>query len=186
MALPMSYAGQRMTLDEFFALEGDEFRHAELQEGVLVMSPSPGTKHQRVLRRLTQQFVEQLPVCLEPTQDVDVVLQAGRPATVRQPDIAVTRVIDDRPRIPVSDVVLAVEIISPGSRKVDLKTKVYEYAEAGIPHYWAVDLNPPVPTTTVFHLGAPDDGYVEEPAVDGRLTTSLPFPLTIDLDALVR
>lgn len=84
-----------------------------------------------------------------------------------------------------SDVLLAVEIISSGSRNVDLRLKPFEYAEAGIPHYWLVDLDPPAPSITVFHLGAPDDGYIKGPATAGRLVTTVPFDLCIDIPTLV-
>jgi Uma2 family endonuclease len=185
MALPMSKPGQLMTLEDFFALTGDEFRHSELQEGVLVMSPSPRSDHQRALKRLARQLDDQLPEDWEATLDFDVVIEAAEPATVRQPDVIVTKVLERQPRVSAREVVLAVEIISPGSRKIDLHLKSYEYADAGIPHYWVVDLEPPAPSITVFHLGAPGDGYVEEPAVTGQLITSVPFALTIDISALV-
>jgi Uma2 family endonuclease len=41
--------------------------------------------------------------------------------------------------LPVGDVLLVVEIVSPGSEGVDLVTKHREYAGAGIPRYWVVD-----------------------------------------------
>ena len=41
--------------------------------------------------------------------------------------------------LPVDDVLLVVEIISPGSEGVDTVTKRSEYAAAGIPQYWVVD-----------------------------------------------
>jgi hypothetical protein len=80
---------------------------------------------------------------------------------------------------------LAVKVISPGSRNIDLHLKPFEYAEAGIPHYRLVDLDPPAPSITVFHLGAPGDGYLEGPATAGRLVTTVPFDLCIDIPALV-
>jgi hypothetical protein len=46
--------------------------------------------------------------------------------------------------------------------------------------HWVVDLDPPAPSITVYHLAAPGDGYVEEPAIDGVLETTVPFPLRID------
>jgi Uma2 family endonuclease len=75
--------------------------------------------------------------------------------------------------------------LSPGSRNVDLQLKPFEYAQAQIPHYWIVDLDLPAPSITVFHLGAPGDGYIEEPATAGQLVTSMPFDLHIDTPALV-
>ncbi|HEY2762397.1 MAG TPA: Uma2 family endonuclease [Pseudonocardiaceae bacterium] len=114
-----------------------------------------------------------------------VVDRAEYPPTVRVPDVVVTRVGGPEDRLSASDVLLAVEIISPGSRNVDLHLKPCEYAEAGIPHYWIVDLDPPALSITVFHLGAPDIGYVETPAATGQFVTTAPFSLRIDIPALV-
>lgn len=96
----------------------------------------------------------------------------------------VTRAGVPEARVRAADVVLAVEVISPGSRTLDLHRKPVEYAEAGIPHYWVVDLEPPAPSIAVYHLGAPGDGYIEAPAVAGELVTAEPFPLRIDIAAL--
>jgi Uma2 family endonuclease len=94
----------------------------------------------------------------------------------------ITTAARDKKLLMVADVVAAVEIISPGSRNVDLHVKPFEYAEAGIPHYWVVDLDPPAPSITVFGVGAPGDGYVEsQRGVIGKLVVSEPFPLTIDI-----
>lgn len=99
--------------------------------------------------------------------------------------MVVTRVGGPEDRLMAADVLLAVEIVSPGSRNVDLHLKPFEYADAGIPHYWVVDLDPPAPSITVFHLGAPGDGYIESPATTGQLDTTVPFKLRIDIPALL-
>lgn len=36
--------------------------------------------------------------------------------------------------------IVAVEVLSPGSRRRDVLTKRDEYAAAGIPTYWIIDL----------------------------------------------
>ncbi|WP_163511541.1 Uma2 family endonuclease [Fodinicola acaciae] len=182
MAWPAHHPGQRMTLEEYFALDGEEFRRTELQEGTLVMSPSPADPHQHASYQLTEQLSNQAPAEWKTRQALDVIIDAGMLATVRQPDIVVRRRGTPK-RVKAADVVLAVEIISPGSRKIDLGRKVEEYADAGIPHYWVVDLDPPAPSITVFHLGT--DGYVEGPAPTGQLITSVPFDLVIDINALL-
>lgn len=183
MAWPLHYPGQRMTLEEYFALDGDEFRRTELQEGTLVMSSRPTNLHQLASRELVVQLRNQTPPDWEVVQDPDVVLQATAPATVRVPDLAIATSESMMRRCTAADVALAIEIISPSSRKLDLGRKVGEYVDAGIPHYWVVDLDPPAPSITVFHLGT--DGYVEGPALTGRLITSVPFDLVIDVDALL-
>lgn len=112
-------------------------------------------------------------------------LRAENPPTVRVPDMVVTRVGGPEARLTAADVLLAVEIISPRSRNLDLHLKPCEYAEAGIPHYWVVDLDPPAPSITGYHLGAPAIGYVEAPAATGRLATTAPLRVCVDIPALV-
>jgi Uma2 family endonuclease len=174
-----------MSLDEWTALPEDTEHHYELQEGVLVVSPRPALPHQRAAYRLARQLDEQLPAGWDFVLEAEVVVQAGNPPTVRVPDLVVTRVDGPQTRLAAADVLLAVEVISPDSRKLDLHLKPFEYADAGISHYWVVDLDPPAPSITVYHLGAPGDGYVEEPAINGVLETTVPFPLRIDIPALV-
>lgn len=112
-------------------------------------------------------------------------MQAAFPPTMRAPDLVVVRVDGPENRVPASEALLAVEIISPGTRKVDTHLKALEYADAGIPHYWLIDLDPPAPTITVSGFGAPGDGYVESQTATGQLVVTEPFDMRIDIDALV-
>jgi Uma2 family endonuclease len=185
MAMPLHDPRSLMTLDEWFALPEDNSYRYELQEGILLVSPRPTPQHQQAAYRLARQFDEQLPSGWDFLLDVEVVVRTEHPPIVRVPDLVVTKVGAADHRLVASDVLLAVEIMSPGSRNVDLRLKPFEYAEAGIPHYWLVDLDPPAPSITVFHVGAPDEGYVEEPAIAGQLITTAPFGLCIDIPTLV-
>ena len=81
-----------------------------------------------------------------------------------------------------SRVLAAIEVVSPGSKRTDTVTKRSEYAEAGIDHYWIVELGPPVTLTALHRAG--EFGYQESPAVSGTFTTGAPVPLRIELDAL--
>jgi len=193
-ALP-SQPQRLLTVADYLALPEDvEVRH-ELQEGILVVSARPVPDHQLCLRRLSRRVEDQLPAGLEVLPEVDVDLQlvlAGRPATVRAPDlvvvprVALERVRHDRGLLRATEVVLAVEIISPGSRRLDTVLKRSEYADAGIPYYWIVDLGEPGDriTLTAHHL-AGEFGYADAGSVVGMFTTTEPFPVRIDLDALV-
>jgi len=82
-----------------------------------------------------------------------------------------------------ADLVLAVEIVSPGSRRLDPRVKREEYADAGIPHYWIIDLDEPV-SLVACHL-AGEFGYVDSGMVAGVFRTTEPFRVEIDLDALL-
>jgi Uma2 family endonuclease len=183
VALPIPR--ELMTLDEWDALPEDNSAHYELQEGVLVVSPKPARGHQTGVLLLGMQIHQQCPRNWQVVPEFDVVVQADGPATVRAPDLVVVGYGGPIKRVSASDVALAVEIISPGSRKLDLHMKAFEYAEAGIPQYWVVDLDPPAPTITVFALGAPGDGYVESQTASGELLVTEPFEMRIDIDALL-
>ena len=52
-----------------------------------------------------------------------------------------------------TDLLLAVEIVSPGSAAMDEVVKLREYAEAGIPRYWMVERDA-AQTVTLHRLGA--------------------------------
>jgi Uma2 family endonuclease len=174
-----------MTLEEFVALPEDDSARYELQEGVLVAAPRPRPLHQDAMFRLGMQIHRFLPPDLTMLLDVDVVVEAREPATVRAPDVVVTRARSDEAQLSASDVLLIIEIISPRSRRLDTVLKPFEYSEAGIPHYWLVDLDPPAPTITAFTLAAPGEGYAESQTASGELVVTEPFEMRIDVDALV-
>jgi len=174
-----------MTLDEFLALPEDDSARYELQEGVLVGSPRSGRRNLLAAQRLGAQLDAQMPLEWESVIDFEVVVREDEPAIVRVPDVSVTRVCGPDKRVPADEVLLAVGIISPGSRNVDLHLKPVEYADAGIPHYWLVDLQPPVPTITVFARHAPDGGHVESRTATVELRFTEPLDLRIDVAALV-
>jgi Uma2 family endonuclease len=179
------------TVAEYVALGEIESGYAELQEGHLHMSPSPTYKHNQASYRLTKQLEAQLPDGFDFCQDIDVDLElapSDQPGFVRRPDLvilrseALNRVDDEGGLFRASEVVLIVEIVSPGSRRTDYMVKRAEYADAGIPNYWIVDLQPPV-SLVACHL-AGEFGYQDAPAVTGEFTTTVPFPLTVRIDAL--
>jgi Uma2 family endonuclease len=133
-----------VTLEQWDALELDEARRWELVEGGIVMTPRPRPLHQVVSRNLSQLIRAALPASLVVLQEVEITVEARFPPTVRDPDLVVVNrsVVDRNPvRVDASDVALVVEIVSPGSRRTDRVMKAYEYAKAGIEHYWIVDLD---------------------------------------------
>ena len=70
--------------------------------------------------------------------------------TVVQPDLLVARRSDltvrDLPAAPM----LAVEVLSPSTRRVDLMLKRSRFEAAGCPAYWVIDPDePPMPTQSL-------------------------------------
>ena len=181
-----------LTVAEYLEIGEVEPGYTELAEGRLEVSPSPRLRHSRANSRLWWMLDQQVPRELMAVQDIDVDLQLappGGPGTVRRPDVVVAhrsatdRVDQEGEIYRASDVVLAVEILSPGSRRLDTVLKRNEYADAGIPHHWIVDLDEPV-SLIACHL-AGELGYMDPGAATGVLRTTAPFPVEIDLDALL-
>jgi Uma2 family endonuclease len=181
-----------LTVAEYLEIGEIEPGYSELVEGRLLMSPSPVPDHNYALFETAVQLRSQLPPGLEVIQDMDVDLQLAppeAPGTVRRPDLIVVphgarlRVRHEGGVIRASEVLIAVEIVSPGSKRTDYDHKRGEYADAGIPHYWIVDIDPPV-SLLACHL-AGEFGYDDGGAVTGTFTAAAPFPVEIDLDTLL-
>lgn len=179
-----------LTIGEYAALGETEVR-TELEEGNLVMSPSPMPRHMIAIARMLVQLAPQLPPHLEviPEVDIDLALvPPDQPGSSRRPDLivargsAVTRVEAEGGILRASDVLVVVEVLSPGSRRTDRMVKRAEYADAGIPHYWIVDIEPPV-SLLACQL-AEGAGYRDWDEVTGTFTASEPFPVRLDLDRL--
>lgn len=175
-----------LTVAEWDALPQDTSRCYELVEGVLLVVPRPAPLHQRAMLQLCHQIEPQLPAELTVLPDVEVLVRAGEPPTVRAPDVIITRkdrLVANPPRLEAADVLVAVEIISPGTRTTDRVTKWSEYADAGIPGYWIVDLDRSVALTAYALVG----GNYEQVAGGIACTVTIPSPVCIifTLDALI-
>lgn len=164
MAEPAIYL-ELKTVDDYLALPDDGHRY-ELIAGEIVMSPSPTTKHQRVIARLTTRlhaFVESRRLGEVFFAPLDV--QISRYSVV-QPDVTV--VLAGRSAIVSDDRIngapdLVVEVISPSSRKRDLRDKANLYMHAGVPEYWIVD--PESEAITVYVLSG--GGYLPSVSAGG-------------------
>lgn len=91
-------------------------------------------------------------------------------------------------QIPVDKAVLAVEVVSEGSRLADRFAKPALYAEAGIASYWRVERDEnDLPVVHEFWLHHESGVYVPSPERHihtDKLVTSIPFPVDIDLRGL--
>jgi len=153
----------------------DDGHKYELLDGVLVVSPAPRTRHQEVVGGLYVLLRENRPADLKVLfSPVDVVLAED---TVLQPDLLVApreQFTDrDLPGAPL----LAVEVLSPSTRRFDLLLKRDRFQSAGVRSYWLVD--PDVPSVTVLELQ--DRVYAEVAHVEGAESCDvlLPYPMTI-------
>jgi Uma2 family endonuclease len=153
----------------------DDGRRYELIDGSLVVTPAPALRHQRMVGALHlllhQACLPGLEVLLAP---FDVALSLD---TVVQPDLLVARTADLTERdLPVAPR-LAIEVLSPSTRHVDIGLKRARYETAGCPSYWVVD--PDQPSITVWEI---EDGrYVERAHLvgDDEYDAAAPFSVTL-------
>ncbi len=169
------------TVDDLDLVPDDGLQY-ELLDGLLLVTPAPMLQHQRAAGRL---YVLLADACPPLGLEVFFAPLDWRPdnRTSLQPDLLVVRDEDVEPKNIRKPLVLAVEVLSPSTRRKDLVYKRSKYEDCGITSYWVVD--PEEPSIVVHDLF--DGRYVETGRAAGssELTVGLPFPLTITPSALV-
>jgi Uma2 family endonuclease len=180
-----------LTVTEYCGLGESESGYTELLEGRLLMSPSPAPDHNFAAAELLVQLRPQVPDHLEVIPDVDVDLELvdpDQPGFSRRPDLIIVqraarrRVRHEGGLIRACEVLIVVEIVSPGSRRTDYVTKRSEYADAAIPYYWIVDLDEPV-SLLDCHL-AEGFGYQDAGGSIDACGITEPFPVHLQLGRL--
>ncbi|MGW4365104.1 Uma2 family endonuclease [Nocardia takedensis] len=160
----------------------------ELILGYLYMTPAPGGPHQYAAGEL---FVA-LRTALRAAgrEDLHVLpAVAVRISTAFRtgviPDVAIVNVDIDRTSFAPEELVLAVEVWSPGNTREERDTKTAGYAAARVPYLWVVELPDGKPARFEgYRLG--EQGYRQEVfAASGETVTAPgPVPVTIDTSAL--
>lgn len=166
------------TFEEWLELPEKDGNRYELLDGTLIVSPGPLVPHQLIFSRLMADLFASVPGDLEV---ITADLRLGED-TAFIPDILVARgtAVYEAPRYLVAgDIVLAVEIVSRSSRRLDRFTKPAAYAEAGVPHYWRVEQDDG-PRLFAYELAGESYRLAAEcpPGRPSRLER--PFPVTLD------
>ena len=73
--------------------------------------------------------------------------------------------------------ILAVEVLSPSTRRKDAVYKRSKYEDSGVANYWIVD--PDAPSITALELVDGRFVTVGEAIGEGQLSVEKPFPVTI-------
>jgi Uma2 family endonuclease len=174
-------------LEELFWKLDIPGHRVELLEGRIVVSPLAVTWQQVVATWLIRQFIavcdangwDQTPgsdLALPPTGEIiapDHVIIKDRDAC-----------LDGESEVPLDQILLVSEIISPSSKRADREVKPLSCAKAGIPLYLLVDrFTRPMSITLLSEPG--DDGYGKAENVTAgpggeRLRLPEPFGITID------
>ncbi|WP_214415840.1 Uma2 family endonuclease [Sphaerisporangium fuscum] len=173
------------TVEDWLALPQTEER-IELIDGSFVVSPAPATDHALCAQRLVRILLQAAP------QDVEVVegpnVQVGEEGFI--PGIVVGRaepIVAGAVVLHSDDVLMAVEIVSPGNRKRDYVVKPPSYAEAGVPVFMRVELHGDgaMPLVEAFIEQDGKYGLVAEARPGSVLALEEPFTVAFDPGELV-
>lgn len=131
----------RLTYEDYCLLPNDGKRY-EIIDGELFVTPSPLTRHQRVVTNLVYylvDFVKKHDLGVVYAAPLDVVFS---PYDVVEPDLlyvskARLDVVTEKNLQGAPD--LAVEVLSESTAKIDRTTKLKLYARFGVREYWIID-----------------------------------------------
>lgn len=166
----------QVSLDDLTAMMAADphgHRYELSPEGFLSVMPPPDSEHAVIATRLMfwlaaagwpAEQVLQVPGLRIPGRDGGV---GGR-----IPDLTVWS--GPQPRavwLPTDDLLLAVEIVSPGSEGADTVTKLREYAAAGVARYWVVARDDGQ-TVTMYELDGDDYRLLDKMPLNRLLGTA--------------
>ncbi len=182
-------------IDEWFELNSrDDGGRYELIDGSLIVSPAPSAQHQWIGDRLRRFLEDAAPKELTVVTGTGLLLDS-RPGVI--PDVMV---VERKPIRDGAQVVdpewahLVVKIVSRSTTAVDQIIKPAKYAEAGIPHFWRVEMKPfrgqgsdelPV----IFTYALDENGeyrLIHRVATGTTVNLTEPFTFRVDPEALSR
>jgi Uma2 family endonuclease len=143
MAMPS--VGRRWTAKEVRQLIEESPAYGpryELIDGELLVTPAPAPPHQLALAWLYDRIApyvrrERLGTTLWSPADIELA-----PEQLTQPDLFVVPQLPERPPRSWSEItqlVLAIEALSPGTARNDRNKKRPYYQRVGVPEYWMID-----------------------------------------------
>jgi Uma2 family endonuclease len=171
--------GREWTWADLQEMPEDDGHRYEIVDGSLYVSPGPRRPHQIAAGRLRDLLLAAAPSDVEVVEAVDLEM----PHNVFLPDVVVLPAdlayTVDGPLGP-AEVLLAVEVVSPGSRRMDRLLKPAVLAENGVRAYWRVELTGPGTPAVVVHELA-GDVYREVMTVRAGESVRVEVPFPVEL-----
>lgn len=176
----MTQTRVKLTFEEYLTHNDGTDQRYEFVQGELVEMPPATGKHEAIITLLLVcLFLEikrqQYPYHARPNG-----IEFFTGTRTRRPDVSVISEeqkvkIEQTSAILYTPPLLAIEVISPDYRDVDIKDKLVEYQSLGIPEYWTVDWNCLSPNVTVRILSI--EGFYTEKVFTGldKITSPM-FP----------
>jgi Uma2 family endonuclease len=166
--------------------DDSRYRH-EIIDGVLIVSAAPGRIHQRAVGRLYRRLDD---ACTPEFEVLIAPFAVGLAEdTEMQPDILVARQDQLTDRELLGPPALAVEVLSPSTRLIDLNVKRARFERAGTRSFWVVDpVARPAEARLVIWELADEGRYRQVAEVIGgeKFTAELPYPVSVVPAELVR
>lgn len=185
------------SVDDLFDMPDDGNRY-EVLGGSLIVSPAPTPMHQLAADEVRHILRGLVPPGVKVVTAAAVRIPGGDGPV---PDVVVTTadLRSCRSGLPVEQVHTVVEVVSPSNALNDRAYKRELYAEAGIPCYWRIEIEPwrghdgPLPLV-VARLWGPDGWHSVEVAAGkahtlelavGRVDGETPFTIDVEFDPAV-
>jgi Uma2 family endonuclease len=168
------------TVEDLETLPDDGMRY-EIIDGILQVSPSPVTAHQRAVLRLAVAFTAACP----PGFEVFVAPLDWQPdrRTSLEPDVLVVPKDAIGPKNISGTPALVVEVLSPSTARIDRMLKFSRYAEGGIGQYWIVD--PAVPSIQIYSLRGETYELIAEGVDAEQVSGVAPMMVTVSPASLI-
>lgn len=166
------------TFEDLFELPESLWRF-EIVDGALLMTPPAGMWHEGICARLREHIRANLSSDFRVLGPVGVDIHP----TYLIPDLLVVPadiVKPERNRAHPSELLLVVEVVSPGSVSADRILKPAKYAAAGVPAYWRVETKPQT-SLTAYTLNDNATIYTEVGTWATGETAHLTQPFEIQL-----
>jgi Uma2 family endonuclease len=163
------------TLEDVLLLPDDAPR-VELRDGVMIVVPSPTLDHQDIAGLLWHWLRQHAPQEFRASLATGVAVSL---TTTYEPDVLLVEaeVAGSNHYVLADRVALAVEVVSPGTKKRDRLEKPADYAAARIPHYWRIEQDP----LHVFAYELVDGNYRLMADSTDELVLSSPFEIRLPI-----
>ena len=133
-------ATTKLTYEEFLQLPEEPGKRFELDQGELIVEPSPTFRHNRIRDRISRHLGDFVSAHRLGAVTIENDFRLA-PDVVRNPDVAFVATeplsrmdIDSSPIEGVPN--LAIEVISPSNSAQDMLTKIHQYLDAGCQAVW--------------------------------------------------
>lgn len=154
--MPLPQQNNQYTIEDIYALPDGQ--RAELVDGQIYYMAPPTRRHQEItgeLFRIISNYIMENQGSCKPYISPFAVFLNENDTNYVEPDISI---ICDKNKLTAQGCAGApdwiIEIVSPGSRRMDYFTKLFKYRTAGVREYWIVD--PEKNRITVYNFESED------------------------------